>query len=612
MMESQETQESFIGELVRELRGHWRTITYAVGGAGTSLRNWFRRLRRLEVDYIVIPLNGPLPERSGPPRSFIQRRLPLPDRPLTMELLNRRLRAVADAPNVTGVVFLFQGLTAGLATLQNLRRAIQRLQEAGKRVVVFTPYLDMPNYFVASAADKIIVPPMSRFEVIGIRSEAVFLKDALDRIGIKADVVQISPFKTAYNELGESDMTPEQRQQLNWILDDAYEQVTTSMASGRDLPVTEIVALIDRAPMSTESALTAGLIDDIAYEDTLPELLGLGMRDPSEDEAPSETSEEQVRESTGQDDRPAKLLTWSEARPILLERRRRFDPRYIGVISLEGVIAMGPSRRAPIPIPIFTARTSGESTLSNLLRRAEKDSQMAALIIHIDSGGGAALASDLIWRQVKRIAQRMPVIAYMGNLAASGGYYVAAAGQEIFSQPLTLTGSIGVVVVHISTEGFFEQLSVKRVALKRGERANIVSDIAPLTEEELDVLRKEVADAYQHFKELVADSRDIAPEELDQICQGRVWTGRQAADRKLVDDHGDFQDAIARAAELAGIRLDAENDVMVHNLYPGGADHVLPEPFEAPAELLRFLSREHMTAFMDKPLFMMPMEIKLR
>jgi protease-4 len=232
--------------------------------------------------------------------------------------------------------------------------------------------------------------------------------------------------------------------------------------------------------------------------------------------------------------------------------------------------------------------------------------------VQIDSGGGSALASDLIWRQVDRLANRLPVIAYMGNVAASGGYYVAAGAQHIMSQPLTLTGSIGVVTLHVSTQGLFEQLSVKRVALNRGARANITSNMAPLSEEDRQVLWTEVTATYERFKDIVTTSRQIAPDQMDEIGEGRVWTGRQALDRDLVDGYGDFQDAVAKAAELASLPIDDHHDVIVQNLHPGGAGHVLPKTLEEPAALLKTLTTEQFTQYLDKPLLIMPAEITLR
>ena len=611
-MESRQASNTFFNELASEIHQIWQGLSFGLDRASAGLRNQIRRLRRLEIDYVVIPLSGSLPERSGPPRGFLQRRLPLPDPPFSIEMLNNQLQAIADAKNVKGVVFVFKGLTAGLATIQNLRRAIQRLNEAGKSTVVFSPYLDLAHYFAASAADQIVVPPLSRFEVLGIRSETIFLKDALNQIGIEADVIQISPFKTAYNELAESDITPEQEQQLNWILDDAYDQITSAIGAGRGLTDSEIRSLVDQAPMPADKALAAGLIDHIAYEDELPYWLAAKSRKTSNGESTAERTGESGEQKPELERTKARLATWPTAKSILLEKPRRSSRKYIGVVSLVGRISMGASRSSPLPIPFVGGAVGGESTISRLLRRAEKDRRLAALIIRIDSGGGSALASDLIWRQVYRIAKRIPVVAYMGNVAASGGYYVAAAGAYIMSQPLTITGSIGVVTVHVSTQGLFERLSVKRVALQRGERANLNSDMAPLSEEDRQFLWSEVSATYERFKDIVAGSREIPYDDLDEICEGRVWTGRQAMEKRLVDGHGDFLDAIMQAAERAGLPVDDHCYVPVHNLHPSGGQHILPKPLDEPEAFLESFSREQLAQYVNEPLLILPVQITFR
>jgi protease-4 len=607
---------SFFSELLVELRQVWSGFTFGLSGIGVGGRNLMRRLRDRRTDYVVLPLGGSLPERSGPPRGFWQRRLPLPPQPLTMAQLNLRLQAIADAGNVKGVLFVFQGLGIGLASCQALRQAIKRLQAAGKEAVVFTPYLDLVHYYAASAAGRIVVPPVARFEMLGLRIESVFLKDALDRLGVKADVVQISPFKTAYNELSQSEMPPEQEQQLTWLLDDVYEQITGDIARDRGLEPERLKELIDTAPHSPAEARAAGLIDDIAYEDTLQFLLAAPKGKGVDSETPADEAQDDVQTGPAKARPKVQLSSWNDARRIMLEKRRRPAGKYIGVVSLAGAITMGASRSTPLPIPIpiplFSANTSGEGTLSGLLRRAEKDRRMAALIVHIDSGGGSALASDLIWRQLQRIAQRVPVVAYMGNTAASGGYYVAAAARRIVSQPLTLTGSIGVVTVHMSTGGFFEKLDVNRVALQRGRRAHLTSDLAPLSEEERQVLWTEIDDTYQRFLQIVASGRGLDQATLDPICQGRVWTGRQALEKGLIDQHGDFHDAVSAAASLAGLPMDDLNNVRVYDLYAAGATHVLPKPLEEPAEFLQVLFPNWLAQFSGKPSLMMPVRITFK
>ncbi|MCI0397925.1 MAG: signal peptide peptidase SppA [Chloroflexi bacterium] len=624
------TQETgFLKELGRELRQVWQAANDALENSGVAIRNQLRLARQARLDYVVLPVGGPLPERAGPPRSFLQRQLPLPPEPLSLQALNYRLRAVADAANVRGVVFVFQGFSAGLASLQNFRASVQRLRNAGKQAVVYTPYLDLPHYFAATAADRIVAPPGVMFDVLGLRSEAVFLKDALARLGVEADVLQISPYKTAFDALNKAEMSPEHRQQINWLLDEMFDVVTAAIAAGRNKSQDEIKALIDQAPLLAEEALAHGLVDDLGYEDNLAHLLagkcqakgasesseaGPAAGDPAAGEDAQETSEEPTRGKPPKQGKPqVRLLPWSRARDLLLEKARRTTPRYIGVISLEGTIAMGPSRQPPIdiPVPFVGGAVAGEATLSQLLREAEQDDKMAALIFHVDSGGGSSLASDLIGRQIERINQKKPVLAYMGNVAASGGYYISATARHIMAQPTTLTGSIGVITAHLSTAGLYNKLSVNRVSLARGRHAALYSDETPLTVEERQLLWRGVVDTYHQFKQVVARGRALPLEELDPICEGRVWTGRQAVGHMLVDSHGDFVDAVRQVAGLAGLPTDDAHTIPLINLHPHDrGDYLLPQPFEAAEEVLRLLSADHLRQWLNRPLWLMPFQIK--
>ncbi len=627
MTEQQVKQPDFFSELKQELRQVWADLGTMWSGAGVSLRNGLRQLRQAELDYVVLPIGGPLPERAEPPRGFIERQLPLPAPPLSLEVVNGRLRTIADANNVKGVVFIFQGFSAGLGTLQNVRRAITRLREAGKEVIVYTPYLDLPHYYVASAADKIVAPPGVTFEVLGVRLETVFLKDALARLGVQMDVVQISPYKTAFNTFGKSEITPEEEEQLTWLLDDRYDLLTADMADGRSLSQADMQALIDRAPLFAEEALAAGLIDAIAYDDELAYWLA------GERELELELEREEEGEGTAVSDPPseeekerpkARLATWSEARGQLMEKARRRRKQFIGVVSLEGSIVMGPSRQPPIdlPIPFLGGAAAGEATLLRLLRQAEEMDNMAALIFHVDSGGGSALASDLIGRQIARIRRKKPVLVYMGNVAASGGYYVSAPAQHIMCQSGTLTGSIGVISGRVSTKGLYEKLNVNQVSLQRGRHAGLYQEMAPLTEEEREIFWAGIVNSYEQFKQVVANGRHLPMDELDAICEGRVWTGRQAQAHQLVDSFGDFVDAVHKAAELAGWQVDDKTALPVANLYPKDGRYRLPRPFEtepdetppstddALLELGRMLLGEPLPVLDGRPLYLMPFGLK--
>jgi len=442
-----------------------------------------------------------------------------------------------------------------------------------------------------------------------------FLKDALAKVGVAAEVVQISPYKTAMDRYARDDMSPEHREQLNWLLDEQYDMLTADIAADRRLDVAALQALIDRGPLAAEAARAAGLLDGVAYDDELAGWLAHRRKAP----APAGATGEEIPDSsaTTAKARPqAKLKRWDEAGRLLMERPRRRSRRYIGVVSLEGLIAMGPSRQPPIelPIPLFGGQTAGEQTVVGLLRRLERLDDMAALIFHVDSGGGSALASELIGRQLERLAARKPVVVYMGNVAASGGYYVAAPAAHIMSQRATITGSIGVIQTKLSTAGLYDRLAINRVTLARGEHAGLYRDSDPMTTEERTIFERTIDEIYDQFVGVVARGRKLERDEVKAIGGGRVWTGRQARDRGLVDSHGDFADAIKKAAELAALPADDEQAIPVSNFFARSSGYVLPAngPAQALNEVVRLLAGEEVRQLLAQPLMLISYHLRFR
>ncbi len=604
---------SFIRELFGEIGQLWHDFRFSLSRARVSLRNWVRRIRKLKLDYVVMPVGGSLPERAGPPRNFIQRQLPLPPRPISMEILHKRFQSISDADNVKGVIIVLSGLSTGIATLQSLRSAIKRLQTSGKEVVVFTPLLDLGHYFVAVAADRIVIPPSSTFEVLGVHADSLFLKDALSNLGIQVEVVQISPYKTGFDNIGKSEMSDEYREQVDWILDDTYDHLVSAIAIGRGKTPHEVRELIDSAPYTAGEALERGLIDHVAYQDTLAYLLANGDSN-SKSNAPS-SGEIEAAEAVKKGKKKARMASWAKARRIILSRYRRPSKQFIGVITVEGAITPGTSRKPPInlpiPIPFMGSASSGEETVVQMLRLAEKDNRLAALILHIDSPGGVHLAADLIWRQIVRLASRKPVVCYFGNVAASGGYYLGAPATHIVAPELTITGSVGVFSAHISSGELYNRLGVNRVLISRGERALLRNDARPLDDASRKVLWDGIMHAYNQFKQVVADGRNLEFDELDSICEGRIWTGRQALEHKLIDSHGDFVDALSKAAELAGLPHDENHRVEDVNLYPQSRSYLLPRPFEQVDDLVATVSLNRVLEHYSRPLTMMPFDIRI-
>ncbi|OGO52565.1 MAG: hypothetical protein A2148_08740 [Chloroflexi bacterium RBG_16_68_14] len=526
------------------------------------LRNALRLWGRRAPDYVLIELTGSLPERAPPARPLWQRLLPFGPPPLSIEELNSALDLIAQTPRVRGVILRISlveavqaaAFGAALARVQNVRAAISRFRQRGKRVVVYLSQLTLPDYLAASAADEVVVPESAYVLLLGLRMQEYFLKDALAAYGIEFEYEAMAEYKTAMDRYRRSSMSETHREMLDAILDSCFEDVVAAIADGRRLSPERVRELIDQGPLTAEEARDAGLIDALLYEDELAAHLAAGKGD-------------------------ARIEPWPAAQRRLRLPMRRRHPRIVGVVSLEGAIRTGPSRRYPIPLPplpFFAPVVAGSDTITQALRRAERDSRVAAVVFHVDSGGGDALASDLVWREVARLGRRKPVVAYMGNLAGSGGYYVLAAATQIVAQSATLTGSIGVLSGKPTFQGLLGKAKVQHEYLSRGRHAMLFDPALPFDEEGWSRIRALTEDIYLLFKRRVAQGRGMSDDEVERIARGRVWTGKQALERGLVDALGDFEVAVQKAKELAGLPADRYVPVV-----PIAAPRrlTLPQPF---------------------------------
>lgn len=554
-----------------------------------AIRNLIRSLRRKGLDYVVLPVQGSYPERTPrrDPMPFPLSLLPLfPSEP-SLEEMAEALQAIGADGRPQGVIFRIDRLRAGASALHTLRRMMLDLQEKGKYTVAWLPSAETWDYYLASACDEIIFPPSGRLNVLGLRSEALFLRETLAMAGIKADLESIAEYKVTPDTFRRSTMTEPHREMLEAILGSYFDEFIAAVAESRSLQPERVRDLVDAMPMTPDAAAEAGLIDAVLYEDELPAHLA---EMPSGDD---EDDEDGVKE--------APLVAWDDAarwlkRPIEWTTRQR-----IGVVSLEGLIVPGQSRRMPTPLPLPVEAQAGAQTVTRALRRAEADQHIAAVILHVESPGGSPLASDLIWRAVRRLRERKPVLVLMGEQAASGGYWVSASADFIVARPTTLTGSIGVWAGKFVLGELYEKLGVGRQTVQRGARADLYSELGPFSEEERQQVRREMGETYARFKQVVAEGRGVTEEEVEEIARGRVWTGAQAEEIGLVDELGDFQTALAAAKELA--ELDPEKDYTVVQITPP-RQALLPPPFPTEGELgwlalldtLRDLARERVWA----------------
>ncbi|NUM47622.1 MAG: signal peptide peptidase SppA [Anaerolineales bacterium] len=569
------------------------------------LGNALKRRFRKKLPYLVFDLAGDLPEYAPPPPRW-QRYLPMlglptASHPLSLADLRNAFDRIAADPRVPGVVLRVDHLQVRWATAQSLRGLLTTLRAAGKRVLIHSATdFDPLTYFVATAADEIYLAPPATWQVLGLRNEALFLKDALEIWGLQAEVIAITPYKTAGNMFSRASMSPEQREMLTWLLDGFYHALLTALAERRHLTLEQAQTLIDHAPLTAEEALTAGLLDAVIYLDELPARLSPPPTETPQDRAPAPPP-----------DLTDLLLPYEEAQRTLLAPLRRRSGQMIALLSVEGTIVPGSSRDlpAPIPIPLVGDTQAGSETLARALRQIEDDPRIAALILHIDSPGGSALASDLIWREIERVRRKKPVVAYMGNTAASGGYYIAAPADWIVAQPLTVTGSIGVIFLKLLTTGLFSLFSVNRESIQRGARAGLFSDSLPLDEERRAVVEKTVLDTYTLFKtRVLAGRKALTPETLEPVAGGRVWLGQQALAHGLVDELGDLMRAVDKAKTLAHLPQDRWTPVVWVTGEKDGPSLPAPFPTASPAEWAKHIG--NLTH--EKIWLISPFEVKFR
>ena len=440
------------------------------------------------------------------------------------------------------------------AKVQEVRDAIVDFRRSGKPVYAFLEYGGSKEYYLASAADKVYLLPTSTLDLTGLPSYEVFLRGTFDWVGTYPDFLHVGDYKTAVNTFTEKGFTPAHREMSESLNQDQFDQLVRGIADGRRKPEDEVRALIDRGPFQPEEALRVGLVDDLAYEDEL-------------DDVADVTLDAQIEVEN------YARVTWEA---LGVSRRAR-----IAVINAVGPMVSGESGFDPINGPVL-----GSDSLVEQIREA-RGSGAKALVLRIDSPGGSSVASDVIWRELMITKDKgLPVIVSMSDLAASGGYYMAAAGDVIVAQPGTLTGSIGVYTGKFVTGGTFEKLGANIETVRQGKFADMYSPDRPFTQEERTKVLESMQATYDHFVERVADARQMTPEKVDQIGQGRVWTGRQAREVGLVDELGGLMAAVAVAKQRA--KIPAEEEVQL-DIYPRTRSfyEVLSNQFQSPIGELR-------------------------
>ena len=445
-------------------------------------------------------------------------------------------------PRITGVLLIPGALELPFwGKLQELRDAIVDFRESGKTVVAFLEYGGDREYYLATAADRVFLLPTSPLDLTGVASYEVFLRGTLDKLGAYPDFVHIGEYKTAVNQFTQTEFTPEHREMTESLNRDLYEQLVTHIAEARKKSPSDVRALIDDGPFAPAVAEQSGLVDGLAYLDQL-------------------------------DDRMADLDLFKEDLPHVEETNyRQVTLRSLGirpqsriaVLYAAGVIASGESVYDTV-----NGAVVGSDTMVEQIQRIRDDDSIKAIVLRVDSPGGSSVASDVIWRELTVTREQnpsRPIVASMSDLAASGGYYISMPADVIVAQPATLTGSIGIFGGKVVIGGTLNKIGVSTATVQSGRNATISSPFEPFTPGQREKIMGYMRVFYDGFVQKAATARRRTPAQLEEVAQGRVWTGQQAMERGLVDMLGGLETAVAVAKDRAGI---PENEDVELVTYP--------------------------------------------
>jgi len=445
----------------------------------------------------------------------------------------------ADDPRVKSLYVQLGGDSLGLAKTQQIRDTIAAFRAKGKYAVAFADTFGEGGpgtrpYYLATACDEIWLQPLGEVGLIGLRSETPFFRGLFDKLGITPDFEHREEFKTAMNSLTETAMTGPQREEIEAVLTSVSGQIDQGIATSRKLAPDKIAALIDRAPLTADEARAQGLVTKIGYRDQ-----ALGA----------------ARSHAGN---AAKFVNLS--RYLNAAGRPHASGSRIALIYGTGLITRGGGGATALDEKEFTARAIGRAFAA-----ASRDSDVRAIIFRIDSPGGSATASETIWRSVEEARQRgKPVIVSMGDVAASGGYYVAAPADKIVAEPATLTGSIGVIAGKIVLGGLLKNIGVTTDAVERGANSGMFSAMSGFSPQARERLNAMLDATYAGFKNHVAAGRHMSADAVEAVAKGRVWTGEEAKEKGLVDALGGYETALALAREAAKLPADAPVDVVIY------------------------------------------------
>ena len=446
------------------------------------------------------------------------------DIPVGLNDIIKSINFAKTDDNIKGIYINTQMFSCGLATATEIRDALEDFKTSGKFIIAFADSYSQRSYYLASVSDQIYLQPEGLLEFKGLAAQLMFYKNAMEKLGIEPQVIREGKYKSAIEPFILDQMSESNREQIKELVDDFWNYVVNEISISRSIDASTLMRIADGLEATTaEGAFELNLVDGLKYEDEITAIL---------------------LDKIGSTDDKVNSVEISEYKKSIKNEKGAYKKDKIAIVYAEGEILYGDQPEGNI----------GSDNIAKAIKQAAKDSKVKAIVLRINSPGGSSLASDIIWREVELAKEKKPVVVSMGNLAASGGYYIACPANSIVAQPTTLTGSIGVWgLLFNGKELLNEKLGITTDGYKSGRMADIGTFARAMTEEEKAVIQKITGDVYNDFLDHVAEGRQMAKSDVDTLGQGRIWSGMDALDNGLVDRLGGTQKALEIAAKLAEI-----------------------------------------------------------
>ena len=498
-----------------------------------------------KLTVVRFTIKGGYPEGAGQPGFFGELQ------PSLSKLLQRMDDAAGDK-SVAAVWLRIEDLELGRGKINEIRAGVARLRKAGKPVYAELASADTGQYLLAAACNEVFMPASGMLILPGVRAEVTFYKGLMDKIGLQFDALQMGKYKGAVEPMTRTAMSGPLRESMESLVNDIYEDMVGVIASDRHMKDYQVKTLLDQGLFSASTALKAGLIDQIVYADQFEDSLRKKFHGEQVEVVTTYKKKQVDTDFSGIGGLMKLMELFSGGRAS----EKAGTKQRIAVVYAVGPIVEGKSVS-----DIFGESAVGSTTMIEALQKAAADPKVVAVVLRIDSPGGSATASDLIWRETVR--GKKPFVASMGDVAASGGYYIAMGARKVFAEPSTITGSIGVIGGKMVFRGLYDKLGLNTEIISRGKNSGSLSSSQPFTPDERKAWTELLTETYGQFVSKAAQGRKMNRNRLEELAQGRVYTGRTAKNLGLIDQLGTLQDAVAEAKKAAGLKPDAEVDLLI-------------------------------------------------